>query len=205
MAISTYAELKSAIADFLNRDDLTSAIPNFVSLAEADMNRRIRHWRMEQRSTASIDGRYTALPSGYLEAIRFHLDADERPIEIENPSNMQKHRMRNADVTGAPRYYSVTGGEIEVWPTPDMSYTGELCYYARLDPLSDVAPSNWVLQYFPDTYLYGSLVHSAPYLSDDQRAALWASLYQQAVDGINNNSESAKYSGSGLRMRVSAY
>ena len=39
MTITTYATLKTAIADFLNRDDLTSVIPTFIALAEADMQR----------------------------------------------------------------------------------------------------------------------------------------------------------------------
>ncbi len=43
MAVGTYAELKTSIADFLNRDDLTSAVPDFIKLAEADMNRKVKH------------------------------------------------------------------------------------------------------------------------------------------------------------------
>jgi len=34
MAISTYSELKTAIADWTARDDLTSYIDNFIDLAE---------------------------------------------------------------------------------------------------------------------------------------------------------------------------
>ena len=42
MALSTYDELKASIADFLNRDDLTSVIPDFIKLAETGMNREVR-------------------------------------------------------------------------------------------------------------------------------------------------------------------
>ena len=66
MAITTYTELKTAVADFLNRDDLTSVAPTFISLAETDMQRRIRHWRMEKRSTAEIDTQYSAIPADFL-------------------------------------------------------------------------------------------------------------------------------------------
>ena len=38
MSISNYNDLKSSIADFLNRDDLTAVIPTFIELAEADMS-----------------------------------------------------------------------------------------------------------------------------------------------------------------------
>ena len=38
MPITTYAELKSTIADFLNRDDLANVATTFISLAETDMH-----------------------------------------------------------------------------------------------------------------------------------------------------------------------
>ena len=205
MAITTYAELKTAIANWLNRDDLTSVIPDFISLAEADMDRKVRHWRMEERATANIDARYTQLPSGFMEAVRFHLDVDERPIELVTPLSLQTYRRRNADTTGRPQYYSIIAGQLEVWPTPDGTYTGELYYYARTAALTDSNTSNWILQYFPDAYLYGALMHSAPYLVDDQRTGVWASLYQAAIDGINSNNEKAKFGGSGLRMQVNTF
>ena len=44
MALTNYSELKSSIADFLNRDDLTSVIPTFISLAEAQFARDLRHY-----------------------------------------------------------------------------------------------------------------------------------------------------------------
>ena len=205
MSITTYSELKTAVANWLNRDDLTSVIPDFIALTEADMDRKIRHWRMEERSTADIDARYTQLPSGFMEAVRFHLDFDERPIDLVTPVFMQKQRQSNSDTSGRPLYYSIIAGQIEVWPTPDSAYTGELYYYARTTPLDDSNTTNWILDYFPDAYLYGALVHSAPYLVDDQRTQVWASLYQNAIDGINANNEKAKFGGSGLRMQVNTF
>ena len=54
MAITTYDELKTSVADFLNRDDLTSVIPDFITMAEADLNRNVRHWRMEGAQTQTL-------------------------------------------------------------------------------------------------------------------------------------------------------
>ena len=71
MALDTYANLKTAIADFLNRDDLTSSIDDFIDLAEAQMNREVRHWDMEKRATAVLNTQYTALPNDFVEPIRF--------------------------------------------------------------------------------------------------------------------------------------
>lgn len=205
MAITTYSELKTAIANWLNRDDLTAVIPDFIALTEADIQRKVRHWRMEERSTATLDARYTQLPDGFLEAVRFHLDVDERPIELLTPLALQQRRQGNSDAGGKPQFYAIIAGQIEVWPTPDGSYTGELYYYARTATLTDSNTSNWVLTHFPDAYLYGALVHAAPYLVDDQRIGTWAALYQSAIDGINANNDKAKFGGSGLRLQVNTY
>jgi len=117
---------------------------------------------------------------------------------------LQQRRLAASDTAGRPQFYSIVAGQIEVLPTPDVSYSGELYYYKKIDPLSSELASNWALQYYPDVYLYGALVHSAPYLSDDGRTTVWASLYKNAIDGINANNEKAKYGGSGLRMQVNS-
>ena len=206
MPITTYAELKTNIADFLNRDDRTSVSSTFVSLAEADLNRQIRHWRQEKRSTASIDTQYSAIPADMLEVIRFYITSgDTRPLELISQAEMLDRKFRNLNTSGQPAYYAVTAGELEVYPVPDGTYTSELYYFGKTDALSDSNTSNWILEHYPDAYLYGSLIHSAPYLKDDARIQVWAALYQNAIDAINQASEKAKFGGSGRRMKIRAY
>jgi hypothetical protein len=207
MALSTYSELKASIASWLNRADADTiaAIPDFIKIAETNIERSIRHWRQEKRATATIDTQYSALPADYLEGIRFNLDSDSRLVELVSSADMQRRRHARDDTPGKPQYFSVTGGQIEVFPTPDAEYTGELYYYSTIDALSDSNTSNWVLQYYPDAYLYGSLLHSAPYLVDDARMQTWAALFSAAVNAINTESEKAKFSGSGLRMKINSY
>lgn len=206
MPITTYAELKTNIADFLNRDDLTSVSSTFVSLAEADLNRQIRHWRQEKRSTASINTQYSAIPADMLEVIRFYITSgDTRPLELISQAEMLDRKFRNLNTSGQPAYYAVTAGELEVYPVPDGTYTSELYYFGKTPALSDSNTSNWILEHYPDAYLYGSLIHSAPYLKDDARIQVWAALYQSAIDSINQASEKAKFGGSGRRMKIRAY
>tara|TARA_B100002019_G_scaffold202596_1_gene175602 strand:+ start:19 stop:639 length:621 start_codon:yes stop_codon:yes gene_type:complete len=206
MALSTYDELKASVADFLNRSDLTSVIPDFIKMAETDMNRKVRHWRMENRASATISSQYNALPTDFLEPIRAHIETgDYRPIELISQFEMQQRRRDNLDTSGKPSFYSITQGEIEIYPTPDGSYGIELNYYAKIPSLSASQTTNAILTNFPDVYLYGSLVHSAPYLQEDNRTTTWAALYQSSIDGINRESDQAKFGGTGRRMRVRAY
>ena len=206
MAITTYTELKTAIADFLNRDDLSAAVPTFISLAEADMQRRVRHWRMEKRSTAELDTQYSAIPADFVEVIRFYVTSnDTRPLELISQAELLDRKAKRSNASGAPAYYALTAGELEIYPVPDGTYDVELYYVSRIPALSDSNASNWMLEQYQDAYLYGSLVHSAPYLKDDARIQVWAALYQNAIDAINAESERSKYGGSGLRMKIRSY
>lgn len=206
MSITTYAELKSAIASWLNRDDLASTIPDFISMVEADMSRTIRHWRMEKRSTADLTTQYSALPSDFYEPIRLSLTSGTTySLELASQADLLRLRQRTNNVAGRPRYYAITDGSIEVIPPPDATYTLEMVYYSKIIPLTDANTSNWVLDYYPDAYLYGSLIHSAPFLSDDTRLSVWASLYKNAVDAINKDSDKAKFGGSSHRMKIRSF
>lgn len=205
MSISNFSELKSSIADFLNRDDLTSVIPTFIKLAEADMNRKLRHWRMEKRATADLDTQYTSFPSDFIEAIRLMLTGTtEFRMELITLSELMDKRSESV-ASGTPRFYAMVDGSFEVYPTPDQTYTLEMLYYERIDALSDSNTTNWVLTYHPDVYLYGALTHSAPYLAEDARAPVWAQLYQNAISATNMEDQKSKSGGSGHRMRIRSF
>ena len=206
MSITTYDELKASVADFVNRDDLTAVIPTFISLAEADIQRRVRHWRQEKRSTAELDTQYSAIPADFLEVIRFSITSGTtKPLELISQAEMLENRRSSSNALGSPSFYALTAGEFEVFPIPDVTYDVELYYYSRVSPLSDTTSTNWLLEYFPDAYLYGALMHTAPYLKEDARTQVWMSLYQNAIDAINAASEKAKFGGSGRRMKIRSY
>lgn len=203
MAISTYAELKTAVADFLNRDDLTSAIPTFISLAEAGLNRDLRHWRQQRRVSSVADERYEQLPSDFIraESITISTSRGEKALEFASTAEISRRKIANNDQAGEPVVFTYSAGQIEFVPAPDDSYPLTMVYYAALPTLSDTETSNWMLTLYPDIYLYGSLVHSAPYLADDARIQVWAALYQSAIDAATRDSDQALYSGSPLVMR----
>jgi hypothetical protein len=203
VTITSYATLKTTVADFLNRDDLTSAIPTFIRLAESRIDRDLRHWRMEKRSVAELDTQYSAIPADFLQPIRLQLTGGSTG-EVSPISTAQMLQLRGdrEDQTGRPVHYALTAGGIELFPTPDETYNASLVYYARVPSLSDSNTTNWLLTEAPDVYLYGALVHSAPYLKDDARIQVWEALHAQGIDRLNTSSGEAKYGGTGLVMRT---
>ena len=206
MSITNYTELKATIADWLLRDDLTAVISTFISLTEADINRRVRHWRMEKRATTDLDSQYSALPFDFISPIRMSITGD-RFTELETVGQSEMLALRNgsSNKSGTPQYYSITSGEIEVYPNPTGTFTLEMAYYGQIDALNDSNADNWMLIYSPDVYLYGALLQAAPYLKDDERIGVWKGLYEESIAGLVLETDKAKFGGSGLRLKIRSY
>lgn len=203
MALTSYSELKSSIADWLNRGDLTAVIPDFISLAEAQMERKLPTQKMVKRANATIDTPFSALPSDFLSAKSLILTSTSPVRQLtfisQDELDAKKHIY---SATGKPNYFALVGNQIEVLPAPDSSYTAELTYIATLSKLSDSNTSNWVLARHPDVYLYGSLLQAAPYLRDDERVGLWSSQYQAAMEDMLLQNERAAFSQGRTAMAV---
>lgn len=202
MGITSYSTLKSAIADWLLRDDLTAVIPSFISLAEAKFNRRIRDYRMVKRVTFTIDAEYKDVPADWLQTVRFHLNTTPiTTLEYVTPDQASEERIRLVS-SGQTRFFSVIGEQFQFVPAPDSAGTGELTYYGKIPALSDAAPSNWLLEYAPDAYLYGALMEAAPYLDDTDKMNVWGGLLEQSLQAIRVEGERAAIGSSSLRMRA---
>jgi hypothetical protein len=117
---------------------------------------------------------------------------------------MLRYRNENS-ATGKPRYYAISGDTFEVYPTPDTTYSTELLYYQDIPSLSDTTTTNWLMTSHPDVYLYGALTQSAPYLKDDQRVQVWAVVYSNAINSINNESQRIRNAGTGLKLQIRSY
>ena len=196
----TYATLQTQIADFLNRDDLTAQIPTFILMAEAAFNRDIRHWKMETRLDFTVNERYEDVPADWLQTIRLSISG-KRQLDLVSQAKLMALREGRGDTAGNPRFYSTSVGQFEFLPTPDADYDASLIYLAKIPELTVSATTNWLLLDSPDAYIYGALLHSAPYLQEDARVAVWAGLYKDAANRLNTSSKADLYGGSGLTMR----
>ena len=206
MALTTYTELKTSIGDWLNRSDLTSVIPDFISLAEAQVERTLRTRQMIVRANASFDAQYGAVPSDFLETKSLKLTSTnpETPLQFLSIDALD-NEMTKYTASGKPKFFGVVGGQFRIVPTPDSNYTTELTYYAKLTKLSSSVSSNWLLASSPDIYLYGALLQAAPYLQDDARIQTWATLYERALNDLQTADDRGASSGGALLTRAKTF
>jgi hypothetical protein len=182
MAIANYTELRQAIADWLNRADLDEKIPDFISLAEATLNSVLRSSYMVNSASVSTAAstRTASVPSDFLEPIYIQ-SSDTNPLEQVSPQQLIMLRRSRLRTAGTPRFFAILGRNFEFVPTPSSVSSLSLVYYQKIPALSTGSPTNWLLENFPDLYLYTSLLHATPYLNDDARLAVFNNLIAQTV------------------------
>ncbi len=204
MALSTYTELKASIANWLNRSDLTTEIAeDFIVLAEADYNSKLRIRKMITQASITIDAETENLPTGFLQVRDFYILNGSTKIPLRYVTPTQMDQMVGTSVSGKPSAYTILGDTFRFAKKPDASYSGVINYYKKFDPLSSSSTSNYILTDHPSIYLYGSLFHAANFLGgySPQQLQTWQQMYATAMERLEQNDREDQFSGSPLQIR----
>jgi len=182
MAITTYAELQTAIGDWLNRADLDQKIPDFIRLAESTLNDVLRSADMVTSSTAAITSGRATLPADALEVVYVQVaSTEDEPLEQITPQQLTMLRRTRTRDAANPRFFAIIGREMVVTPSPSTSLSMDIDYYQRIPALTDSNTTNWLLTDAPHVYLYTSLLHATPFLMDDARYQVFNNTVSQQV------------------------
>lgn len=197
----TYNELKTQVANYLGRSDLTAQIPGFIEFAEIRLARELRIREMVKPTTLTcVPGTNTiAFPADFLAVRDIHVVGNPRtPLTYNSPSMFSI--ATRADDSGLPKFYTLYNKTAELAPVPDSNYQIKLTYYFKPVQLSNANQTNEFIEVCPDALLYASLAEAEPYLMNDARVQLWASLYDRAVQNLNISDEMSEYAGVPLQM-----
>lgn len=203
--MSGYSDLQTRVANWLARPtdiSLVDTIDTFIFLCELQINRRLRHPRMETRAkinTLSGDD-YIEMPEGYLEMrnLQYNGGTDVHPLTYLPPEGVDA----KCKQPGTPQWYTIAGKSIQIYPIPNGEFEIEMLYYKRIQHLH-IEPDNWLTfsAGATDLLLYGSLTHAEPWLMNDERVVLWATAFEKVLGELNAEARQQRYSGSSLVMR----
>ena len=201
-AFTSYDNLKTNIADYLARQDLTDKIPMFVSLAEKRLNRDLRLRQTLQQSTYSLTSGYKVpTPADFLEMKDIHIDANPI-VNLNFKTVSQFYRLSNSSGSGVPINYTLVSDNFVLAPRPTGASTINMTYYKIPKVLSTTNPSNEYLEVCPDLLLYASLVESAPFLMDDARLQTWEGLYTRGLTSITKSDEQSEFPAQPLAVQI---
>jgi hypothetical protein len=199
VSLDTYTALKASVADWLNRTDLTTQIPDFITLAEATMKRKIRKWTVFNNAFSIATARVVA-PADLNVPRSLRLitgsPSQDVPLRLCTIEMLNERKARSSNVAGRPTDFAYVDGYFYFAPEPDATYTAELFYFSTLTPLSVSVASNSVLTEAPDAYLYGALMCAEPYLEHDNRIATWKAGFDDAIAQLNLKREDDEYTAS---------
>jgi len=201
VAISTYSELQTAVENWLARTDLSARVPEFISLAEGQMSRKLWSQEGEKRATTGTTSGdpYIAIPDDlrYIRAVKLNTD----PVSLLRPVPIDYGRWYYAaSGKSMPHAYAIYGRTMELFPTPDGAYTIEMVYISGIPSLDNSNTSNTILERYPDAYLFGALFNAHEYLMDEERARYYEKKFNRALQEISDDYERSRYPG-GLVMR----
>jgi hypothetical protein len=165
MSLATYNDLETAIGNWLSRTDYVPRIPEFITLAEAEFNRRLRVMDMETRATALVAAAAT-LPPDFLEMRS--ITVDNATVSFVTASDFFSLQLDGPD---EPHFYTIADGQLFITPTPS-SGTMTMTYYASIPALQQTAQTNWLMTKAPDLYLFGALMQAEFYGWNDKRLPL---------------------------------
>ena len=176
MALSTNADLQAAIADWLNRSDLSAQIPDFLTLAQLKINRKLSIVEQEILAEITPVAQATTLPTGTKFVISVS-DSKGRRVEAVSMSELLDYAVEGGSVTR----YTVSGDKIYFAPTPASDNTDAFSVLYSADKDLNGGDSGPVL--LQDIYLNAALQEAYVYLKDDGRV----NYFKQMVDeGIAN-------------------
>lgn len=201
MALTTYAELQTALANWLDRTDLTSRAPEFITLAEAKLNRDLRVRPMQSVVSTTMSSSTVALPSDWLKFESIWYESSSTRYELKNVP-VQEYNRFDPGSTSVPTGYYIAGSTVYFTPTADSDYTVGYIYYQKIPALTDSNTSNWLLASHPDIYLYGTLLEATPYLKDYPEVPLWLAAFTQTIDQLKKSDRDSK---SGVALRARTY
>ncbi len=198
MAFDTYSDFQAAIANWLNRADLTGAIADFITQAEATCNKvlRTRYMVAEATVTVAAGTDRVALPADFIDLLYVTGNIDPtRTLIKQVPDWMAKQQRLRLKTPGVPLYYAVIGANILVCPVPAAVTGLTISYYQEIPALSNSNTSNWLLTHHPDIYLYTALMHAAPYMADDARTELFGQSIVRMVQSLISNNQTTTLEG----------
>lgn len=194
-----YASLKTEVAQWLNREGMTTITDKtdtFLAMAQRrifrDMN--LRCLEATQTSTTTTP----ALPSTFQRVRSLYLTngSSSWPLKTASPQVMAVA----SSYTSAPQWYEIDGTDLRFAPLPDSEYTTVLKYYQSIPLLSGGNTTNWFTANAPELILFGALLEASVYLKDDQRVEMWRSRFEEVKKSLQDSEDNADRDGGSLQV-----
>jgi len=193
---TTFTTLQQDIRRYLERGFTLASdaivyeqIPRLINLAERRIARELKVEGLINvvTSTMQVGLAVYPKPDRWRTTVSFNYGIDNQYTQLFPRSyEYVRSYWPNRNETSAPLFYA--DYDYNNWivsPTPDQAYPFEVLVYQLLPLLDDSNQTNWLTEYAPQVLLYASLLEATPFLKNDERIAVWQSMYDRSAQALN--------------------
>ena len=193
--ISDIGELIEEVRDEM--DDSGYPLPKIyraIGRAEAIFNRLLRVPQMETETDLNVTGEATDLPPNYLSLRSVYVESNpDKTLRSMSPAGLRAQYLGR---DGSPQAYALENMRIIIGPVGAASIT--LLYYAKVPPLTEASPTNWLLRDYPDLYLHQVLAILFQKTGDRERATDHLGQAMALIEQANAAGRKARWGASPL-------
>lgn len=188
--ISNLTQLIEEIRDEMDDSGYSlDKIYRAIGRAEAMFNRQLRCPQMETETDLNVTSEATELPLDFIALRAVYLEGSpDNTLLAMSPAGL-RYQYQGRD--GTPKAYALENNRLLVAPVGNASVT--ITYYAKLVPLTDNNPTNWLLRDYPDLYLHQTLAILFGKTGDRERAADNLSIATALIEQVNNAGRKARW------------
>ena len=202
MALTTYAELQTAILSRMDRSDLTGPVVDWITISEAEINRWARVNWLETETDLTPSGAFVDLPADFnsMRSLYWNYSNYRVPMDQVSPDMLDK--IIPSNLVGFAGYFCIQNNKIEIRPTPSGGGDVTLNYYFKPDALSDSNTSNEILVNAPDLLLYRALAEGYDHIMNLDMSQKYLQMYGGLQKQIMDDSKKRTWDGTPLRVHV---
>lgn len=187
--VMTFDVLKSSVASYLERDDISDSIPTFIRFAEIKASRILK----AQLATTTVTNTLTAnnplvtKPERWIETLSFSVMDSSGAVTVLKKRARETIQAMFPLTTAAtlPKYYSEwQENYYYLGATPDQAYNYELLIYQQPMPLDAANQTNYLTDVAPDLLLYSTLLEAQGFLKNTEMAPLWQAARDECVQQL---------------------
>lgn len=193
MALSTYNDLKSAVANWLRRSDLSPYLDDLITLAETRINREVRTRELESALSVTVSSGTATVPSDFMGLKYAYISSSpSRQLRVASPRQVFDY-YPNRSETGDADMVAVDGSTFIFGPLPADGSIMAGTYYAKPSALSSAVSDLFTAH--PDLFLFAALAETQAFVKDEKRVALWEQKYQAIKEEVMRQDQNARFSG----------
>lgn len=192
MALDSYTALAASLADWQDRTFTAGEVDEFIVLAEAAANRKLRQdFRRKTSATITTDASgLVTLPAGFVgmtSLVRNVLGS--LPLkQVSWDSLIERNPYSDADDA---QVYAIKGTQLRVSPVTSDGFLA--VFSSVLTGVSDSNATNWLLALAPDFYLSKCRAAAYSKFEDEVRAGQYNGVADDILDELVGQGNVAEY------------